>query len=349
MITTSRLPGFYELTRSSRVAMIAEAVGLSDAETASLSGGTGLSVDNADQMLGNVVGVYGLPLGIATNFQVNGHDVLVPMVVEEPSIVAAASCAARRARAGGGFQAESDAPVMIAQIQVLDVPDMAQAVQAIAAARAELLLMADTLHPGIVARGGGARDIETRVMEHRRVGPMLVVHILIDVRDAMGANALNTTAEALAPRVAELTRGRVNLRILSNLADHRLVRATCRVSATALDRDIEKGRRIAGFIVEAQALAEIDPYRATTHNKGVMNGISAVAVATGNDWRAIEAGIHAYASLRAGHIALHAQQVALAAGAGAEQVPRIAARLVAEGNIRETRARELLRAAEAVV
>ena len=294
MSVSSRLPGFYQLSTEERLARVAKAVGLSQDEQTALRQG-GLTPDQAASMVENVIGLHSLPFAIAANFQVNGRDVLVPMVVEEPSVVAAASHAARLIRDGGGFQASADEPLMIGQVQLLDVPDLDRAEAAIQDAIPDLLALADRQLPSIVSRGGGARGLETRRLDSR-VGLMLVVHILLDVRDAMGANAINTVAEALAPTLADLSGGRPALRILSNLADRRLARATCRVPHASFNGVNIDGRAVVRGIVEAQALAEADPYRAVTHNKGVMNGIDAVVVATGNDWRAVEAAAHAWAA-----------------------------------------------------
>jgi hydroxymethylglutaryl-CoA reductase len=247
-------------------------------------------------MIENVVGLHGLPLGIAVNFSVNGRDVLVPMVVEEPSVVAGASFTAKLARAGGGFRAITTAPEVIGQLQVLDVADPWSARFDLLAARDELLALADETDPVIVKLGGGARDLEVRVLEQTAVGPMLVVHLIFDCRDAMGANAINTACEVLAPRIEQITGGRVLLRIISNLANRRLARARCTVPVDALTFGDFSGGQVAQGIVEAWAFAAADPYRATTHNKGIMNGVDAVVVATGNDWRAVEAGAHAYAA-----------------------------------------------------
>jgi len=296
MPTTSRLPGFYDLPLEERLRYLAEAASL-DADTASaLGGAAGLVPHQADHMIENVVGVYGLPLGVAVNFVVNGREVLVPMAIEEPSVVAGASFMARLARAGGGFRAETTAPEMIAQMQVLDVPDPEAAREALLAEKAGILEEADQVDAVLRRLGGGARDLEVRLLPETPVGPMVIVHLIYDTRDAMGANAANTTAERLAPRVERITGGRVHLRILSNLADRRLARATCRIPATALAFGEFAGETVRDGIVEAWAFAAVDPYRAATHNKGIMNGVDAVVIATGNDWRAVEAGAHAYAA-----------------------------------------------------
>ena len=293
---SSRIAGLYRLDPSERIARVAEAAGLSAEALAALSGQNGLTLEQADRMIENVVAVHGLPLGIATNLQVNGRDVLIPMAIEEPSVVAGLSFAAKLAREGGGFEAGSDPPRMIGQIQILDVPSLADARERILAAKAALLELANARDPVLVRLGGGAQDLQVRLLNETTVGPMLVVHLVHDVRDAMGANAVNTACEAIAPELERLSRGRVGLRILSNLADQRLARAHCRVPARSLAMEGLRPAEGVQRILEAHAFAEADPYRATTHNKGIMNGIDAVALATGNDWRAIEAGAHAYAA-----------------------------------------------------
>jgi len=389
--------------------------------------GAGLSVDQANQMIENVVGLHALPLGIAPNFLVNGRDYLVPMVIEEPSVVAAAAFMAKIVRQGGGFFTCSTEPVMIAQMQLLDVPDPWAARFDLLCQKQRLLELANQTDPVVVSLRGGARDVEVRVFPDTELGPMLVIHLLYDTRDAMGANTVNTAAEALTPLVEEITGGRVHLRILSNLADRRLARAKCSIPAQALAFGEYSGEEVVRGIVEAHVFAAHDPYRAATHNKGIMNGIDAVALACGQDWRAIEAGAHAYAArdgryvplsswaqdregnlvgtlelplavgtvggatrvhpgarvalkllrvqsarelaevmaavglaqnlgaLRAlstegiqrGHMTLHARQVAMAAGATADQVPALAARLVREGKVRIDRAQEILAEMEA--
>jgi hydroxymethylglutaryl-CoA reductase len=293
---SSRLAGFYKQSSGARVEEVAGWAGLNKQEIAVLRGAMGLSLERADQMIENVVGLHALPLGIAVNFLVNGRDVLVPMVIEEPSVVAGASLAAKLARAGGGFSARTTPPEMVGQIQVLDIADPWSARFDVLAAREELLARANETDPVLVKLGGGARDLQGRVLDHTAVGPMLVLHLIFDCRDAMGANAVNSACEALAPRIEQITGGRVLLRILSNLADRRLAHARCTVPADALAFGSFSGQDVVQGIVEAWAFAAADPYRATTHNKGIMNGIDAVVVATGNDWRAVEAGAHAYAA-----------------------------------------------------
>ncbi len=290
---TSRLSGFYQKSVAERTAIIARWADLSPEEVAVLH--EGLSVAQADKMIENVVGRYSLPLGIGTNFLINGREYLVPMVVEEPSVVAAVSYAAKLARAGGGFVAGSTEPIMIAQIQLLGVADSVQAAAAIQAAKSALLAQANT-SPSIAQRGGGPVDIETRYLPDTPTGPMLIVHLLFDVRDAMGANAVNTAAEAIAPTLERLSGGRALLRILSNLTDRRRAWAEVKIPAAAFGVLDFPGEQAIEGIAQANAFAVADPYRAATHNKGILNGIDAVALATGNDWRAIEAGAHAYAA-----------------------------------------------------
>lgn len=421
-MVSSRVSGFYNWTLEERLAWVARWAGLTDDEVASLRDASALSLEQANRMIENVVGRYALPLGVALNFQVNGRDVLVPMAVEEPSVVAGASFAAKLARARGGFRTESTPPEMIGQIQVLDLADLEEARAAVLAARDQILSRANQVDPVIRRLGGGARSLEARVLPETPAGPMLVIHLIYDCRDAMGANAVNTACEALAPLIEDLTGGRVGLRILSNLADRRLARAECVVPAEALAFDDFTGEQVVRGIVEAWAFAAADPYRAATHNKGILNGVDAVAIATGQDWRAIEAGAHAYAArlgrytslstweqdehgdlvgwlemplavgvvggatrshptvraalkllrvetgqelaeimaavglaqnlaaLRAlategiqkGHMALHARQVAMAAGAAGEEIDQVARQMVADGTVRPDRAEALV-------
>ncbi len=302
MSCSSRLPGFYKLPLAERRKLLADKLGLDAAHTALLSAAL-LDEETADHMVENVVGVYGLPLGIGLNFQINGRDFLVPMCVEEPSVVAAASNAARMVRAGGGFVAEADDPIMISQVQLVNVRDTVHAKKRIEAHTAELLESCNRACPSLVARGGGARGIEVRVLEAEtpaRAG-MMAVHLHVDVRDAMGANLVNTIAEAVADRLAELADAQTGLRILSNLADRRCVRVKARIPVAELANGEHDGERVRDGIVSASRFAELDPYRAATHNKGIMNGVDAVAIATGNDWRGVEAGAHAFAATRGAH------------------------------------------------
>ncbi|MEX1019074.1 MAG: hydroxymethylglutaryl-CoA reductase, degradative [Litorilinea sp.] len=423
---TSRLRGFYEKSVADRVAILADYADLDADEVTRLR--DALSLEQADHMVENVVGLYALPLGIGANFLINGRDYLIPMVIEEPSVIAAVSYAARLARHGDGFVTGSTPPIMIGQVQLLDVPDMDAACAALTAAKAEILALANT-SPTIARLGGGPVDLELRPLSQTQAGPMLIVHLLFDTRDAMGANAVNTAVETIAPRLEQLSGGRALLRILSNLADRRRAWATVAISLDVLGTSGAGGESVDGVavgqaIAAANAFAVADPYRAATHNKGIMNGIDAVALATGNDWRSLEAGAHAYAArtghyqaltqwqvdsdnatltgrlelplavgtvggttrahplaqvalkilgvasarelaevmaavglaqnlaaLRAlatdgiqrGHMALHARQVAIAAGATGTQVDRIAEQLAREGEIRVERAQALIR------
>ena len=293
MNRTSRLSGFYQLNVEERTRIVAQWAGLTPEDISVLQRDPAL--DQADRMIENVISTYALPLGIAVNFLINSRDYLIPMAIEEPSVVAGASFAASLARQGGGFETTSTDPLMIGQIQVLDLPDPWRARFDLLASKARVLDLANQQDPVIVGLGGGVRDLEARVFPHSPAGPMLVLHLLYDVRDAMGANTVNTACEAVAPLVEAITGGRVVLRILSNLADRRLAQARCAIPPQAFTRDEFAGETVVQRILEAHALAVVDPYRATTHNKGIMNGIDAVVVATGNDWRAIEAGAHAYA------------------------------------------------------
>ena len=259
-------------------------------------GKTSLTLDQAQHMIENAVGIHPLPLGIAVNFLVNGRDVLIPMAVEEPSIIAGASFMEKLARAGGGFWASSDPPEMIGQMQVVDIPDVYHARQTIMDKRDSLLEETTQIDQVLYRLGGGPRDLAVRVIEESPIGPFLVVHLIYDVRDAMGANAVNTACEHLAPFIESITGGRVHLRILSNLADLRLARSRCTIPLDSLAFAEYSAEEVRDGIISAYAFAVADPYRAATHNKGIMNGIDAVVIATGNDWRAVEAGAHAYAA-----------------------------------------------------
>jgi hydroxymethylglutaryl-CoA reductase len=293
----SRLGGFYQLNPFERLQAVRSFDGLNDEDLRQLHGGNGaLTVERADKMIENVVGTFNLPLGIATNFRVNGRDVLIPMVVEEPSIVAGASYAAKLVREGGGFHASSTEPLMIGQVQLVKVPDAARARYDILSRSEEIIALANRQSSSLLALGGGAKELEAHIFEASPMGPMLVVHLIIDCRDAMGANAINTMAEAVAPLLEEISGGRAYLRILSNLSDRRLARARAIVPAKVLARDGITGEEVIEGILWAYSFAAVDPYRATTHNKGILNGIDPVLIATGNDWRAIEAGAHAYAA-----------------------------------------------------
>jgi hydroxymethylglutaryl-CoA reductase len=303
-MASSRIPGFYNLPLDDRLAALARTSGLFPADLAAFTLAGGLTPQAADPMIENVIGVHALPLGVALNFIVNGREVLIPMAIEEPSVVAGASFMAKLARAGGGFTAEADAPLMIGQMQVLDAPDLMTASMKLLENKAELLAEADTVDPILQKLGGGARSLEVRIIEASPIGAFLVIHLIYDVRDAMGANAVNTACEKLAPRVEQITGGRVHLKILSNLADRRLARARCTIPLNELAFDRlggsetrpYTGEQVRDGIIAAWAFAAADPYRAATHNKGIMNGVDAAVIATGNDWRAVEAGAHAYAA-----------------------------------------------------
>lgn len=291
----SRLPGFYNLPLAERQAKLAGLGLVSEAELAALAG-DGLKPEAADHMIENVVGTHNLPLGVALNFVVNGREVLVPMAIEEPSVVAGASFMAKLAVATGGFRASADEPEMIGQMQLLDVGDLDKATAAIENTKQDLLSEVAEIDPVLKKLGGGPGGLEVRRITDSPIGPFLVLHLIYNVRDAMGANAVNTACEKLAPRIEELTGGRVHLRILSNLADHRLARAECTIKLSELAFGDFSAEAVRDGIIEAWAFAVADPYRAATHNKGIMNGVDAVVIATGNDWRAVEAGAHAYAA-----------------------------------------------------
>ena len=416
---SSRIPGFYKLTVEERLEKVSQFAELNEEEKLCFlkNGDLSLAIDKeiADRMIENVIGIYELPLGIATNFLINGKDYLIPMAIEETSVVAAASNAARIARVRGGFEAEASDQVMIGQVQLLHVPDIEKAINNILKARENLLEVANRQDKVLVSLGGGAKD-----RENWRFGKdeMLVVHLLVDVKDAMGANAVNTMVEAIAPLLEEITGGKARLKITSNLADRRLARARAVFYKEAMG-----GEDVVDAFLEGYRFALLDPYRAATHNKGIMNGIDAVAIATGNDWRAIEAGAHAYAArdgtykpltrywkdddgnlvgeielpiavgvvggavsihkkaqicrkilgvktakelamilasvglaqnfaallalstvgIQKGHMELHAQNIAVMAGAKGNQIDEIAQRMIKEGKIRLDRAKELMK------
>lgn len=290
------VPTLRDLPPERRRERVAEAAAMSDEHRRALAGEGALPLSVANGMIENVIGRFELPLGVATNFLVNGRDHLVPMAVEEPSVVAAASHMAKLARGCGGFTATSTAPVMRAQVQVLGLTDPFAARARLLAAREELIAAANARDKVLIGLGGGCKDVEVHVFEVTPVGAMVVLHLLVDVRDAMGANTVNTMAEMIAPLVEKISGGQIRLRILSNLADLRLTTASVRLTSDALTTKTLDGAEVARGVVEACALALVDPYRAATHNKGIMNGIDPVVVATGNDWRAIEAGAHAFAA-----------------------------------------------------
>src|SRR6195952_3584686 len=297
----SRLPNFRSLTPAQRIEHVARVSGLTDDEVALLSKPGALSVDRANGMVENVIGTFELPFGIGGNFQINGKDYLVPMVVEEPSVVAAASFMAKLAREGGGFEASSTGPLMRAQVQVLGITDPYGARQALLKHRGEILEVANSRDKILIGLGGGCKDIEIHVFPDTPRGAMIVMHLIVDVRDAMGANTVNTMAEAVSPLVEKLTGGTVRLRILSNLADLRLARARVRITPEALTTKERSGAEIIEGVIDAYTFAMVDPYRAATHNKGIMNGVDPVIVATGNDWRAVEAGARASTSRKGGY------------------------------------------------
>ncbi len=416
MHKASKLSGFYKLSPEKRLKIVRELAGLSKEEAELLRKTGALELKQANRMIENVIGTTELPLGVATNFLINNRDYLIPMAIEEPSVVAAASNAAKMARSGGGFFTESTPPIMVGQIQLTDVKNPKKAREKILKAKKRILAKANEQDPILVKLGGGAKDIEVRVLT-THLGPMTIIHLLIDVRDAMGANVINTMCEAVAPLIEELTGGRVFLRIVSNLATYRLARVKAVFTKEALG-----GEEVVDGILQAYAFAAADPYRCATHNKGVMNGIIAVALATANDTRALEAGAHTYAAMggaykplthwertvegnlsgrielpvavgtiggatavhpvakicrkilgvqsarelgevmatvglaqnlaamralatvgiQAGHMKLHARNIAATAGAKGELIDKVAARLVEERKIRLDRAKEIL-------
>ncbi len=286
---SSEISGLYRLSPSERLRFVKDYAGLTDEEVALLSNTGSLQMDMADRMIENVIGVMPIPLGIGVNFLVNGRDYLIPMAIEEPSVVAAASYAAKMARDGGGFYASSTPPVMIGQVQIVDVKDPYATKLRIIQHKEEILKKANEQDPVLVSAGGGARDVGVKIVKTTQ-GPMVITELLVDCRDAMGANAVNTMAEAIGPMLEQIAHGHVLLRIISNLAVGRLARAWCTVPKKSVG-----GEEVVDAIVDACAFAAADPYRAATHNKGILNGIIAVILATCNDHRAIEAGSHAYA------------------------------------------------------
>jgi hydroxymethylglutaryl-CoA reductase len=416
MTRTSAISGFYKLSPQERIDIVAKFAKLSSEDRDILKQTGGLTLEQADQMVENAIGMIQTPLGIAVNFLINGKDYLVPMAVEEPSVIAAASNAAKIARVKGGFTTTSTESLMIGQMQILDVKKPKAAQANIIQRKDEILTLANQQDPVLVSFGGGAKDLEVHLIPSD-VGLMVVVHLLVDAKDAMGANAVNTMVEALTHLMEEITQGRVLLRILSNLAIHRLARAQALFSKEKL------GEEVISRILEAGAFAEADPFRATTHNKGVMNGVTALMLATGNDTRAIEAGAHAYAAIKGkygslthwertphgdlkgtielpmavgiiggaikinpvaklslrilgiktarelaevaaalglaqnfaairalategiqkGHMALHARNIAVMAGAKGNEIAQVVQALIKEGKIKQTRAEEILK------
>ena len=300
-VDDSRLSGFYKLSVEDRRTKVAQLSGLSSEEIDALASHGELSEVAADRMIENVIGTMSLPVGVATNFVIDGKSYLIPFCVEESSVVAAASNMAKRCLSNGGFKTNNDDPVMIAQIQVLDLPNVEDAAEAVLTAKYELMAMCNSLPSTMIKLGGGCKDIITRSIDSMS-GRMLIVHLLVDTRDAMGANAVNTMAELVSGKIEEITGGRVHLRILSNLATHRLAKVEATFTPEELSEDgtRENGSKIISGILEAHHFAMADPYRAATHNKGIMNAISAIALACGQDWRAIEAGCHAWAAVEEG-------------------------------------------------
>jgi len=292
---TSQLEGFYKLSPEERLKIVKDFANLNDEEMKIIKNTGSLKLDQANRMIENVIGTIEIPLGIAVNFLINGRDYLIPMAIEEPSVIAAASNAARMARVKGGFRTSSTEPIMIGQIQLTGVKDPSEAEETILSNREKIIEIANEQDPMLVKIGGGAKDLEVRVLDAPS-GPMAIVHLLVDTRDAMGANVVNTMAEAVAPFIEKVTGGSVNLRIVSNLADMRLARAEA-----VFDSGVLGGEKVVDGIIEAYEFADSDPYRCTTHNKGIMNGIVAIALATGNDTRALEAGAHAFAAMKGGY------------------------------------------------
>jgi len=296
-VDSSRLEGFYKLSVSERREMLAGIAGLTPEQVEAWSSSGELSEDSADRMIENVIGTYSLPIGVATNFIIDGEHYLIPFVLEEPSVVAAASNMAKRCHSKGGFKSDNDDPVMIGQIQVVGCEDPEAARASILQNSAELMKSCNSVDPILVKFGGGCRDIQARIIETDS-GPMVIVHILVDCRDAMGANAVNTMAETIAPKVEGLTGGTVILRIISNLAVHRLARVSAVFTPEEMSDkgDASQGSEVIDGVLQAYHFAKADPFRATTHNKGIMNAISPIAIACGQDWRAVESGAHSYAA-----------------------------------------------------
>ncbi|HEY3320119.1 MAG TPA: hydroxymethylglutaryl-CoA reductase, degradative [Planctomycetota bacterium] len=291
---SSRFPGFYKLSVAERLDKLDAWHPLTPEEKARLRGQS-LPLDKADMMIENVVGTFAMPLGVAVNFTINGKDYLVPMAIEETSIVAAAGNSAQLIRENGNLTAKCEATVMEGQIQLTDVPDIAKAINVINEAKARLLGIANEQDRMLVSLGGGARDLYCRKLETEG-GPMLIIHLAVDVRDAMGANAVNTMLETLGPLIADMAKGDLHLQIITNLCDKSLTRARFEINVDCLKWSKFTGKQVAERLVRAYQFADADPYRATTHNKGVMNGIDGILIATGNDWRAVEAACHAYAA-----------------------------------------------------
>ena len=295
---SSRIPGFYKMTIEERKQRIIELCGMEPETADQLNGKPSLPEETADNMIENVIGTFGLPFAVGLNFNINEKDYIIPMAVEEASIVASASFIAKIVRDAGGFKAESTERVMIGQVQVVGCEDFEQAKKQVEANKDMLIKAANDAYPSLVKRGGGAEDLDVRILDEgaSAYSKMLVVHLYVNTCDAMGANIINTMAESIAPVVEHLTQGKVYLRILSNYADRCLAKATCVIPPHLLESDGFTGEEVRDGVIHAYEFARMDPYRAVTHNKGIMNGIDPVIIATGNDWRAVEAGAHAYAA-----------------------------------------------------
>ena len=296
-VDNSRLSGFYKLSVPERRAMLAELAGLSEEQVQAWADAE-LDEGTADRMIENVIGRYSLPIGVATNFIIDGEHYVIPFVVEEASVVAAASNMAKRCQKNGGFTSNNTDPVMIGQIQVVGCEDPVASREAILASKEELIQSCNDVDPILVKFGGGCKDVEARIIETDS-GPMIIVHILVDCRDAMGANAVNTMAETIAPRIESISGGTVILRIISNLAVHRLARVSATFTPEEMSDsgdDATRGAEVIDGVLQAYHFAAADPFRATTHNKGIMNAISPIAIACGQDWRAVESGAHSYAA-----------------------------------------------------
>ena len=297
-VENSRIEGFYKLSVAERRKKIAEIGGLSEEHILALADSGELSEDAADRMIENVIGTYSLPIGVATNFVIDDEHFVIPFVLEEPSVVAAASNMAKRCLDNGGFKSDNDDPIMIGQIQIVNCENPESARDSIIREKNNLIKMCNEVDPILVKFGGGCKDIEVKIIDTDS-GQMVIMHILVDCRDAMGANAVNTMAESIAPKIEEITGGTVILRIISNLAIHRLARVSAIFTPREMSdsgNDSESGREVIEGVIQAYHFAKADPFRATTHNKGIMNAISAVAIACGQDWRAIESGAHSFAS-----------------------------------------------------
>jgi hydroxymethylglutaryl-CoA reductase len=289
MKKTSQISGFYKLTPKERLRIVRDFADLTEQEVKIIETSSTLNIELADRMIENVIGTFSLPLGVAMNFRINKKDYIIPMAIEEPSVVAAATYAAKMARKKGGFFTSSTDPIMIGQIQAVNIKDPFAAKIKILSEKNQIIKKANDQDPMLVSVGGGAKDLEVKIID-TKTGPMVITELLVDCRDAMGANAVNTMAEAVAPIIERITGGRVYLRIISNLAVKRLARAY-----VVVDKEVLGGEEVVNGIIEAYNFAAADPYRAATHNKGILNGIIGVVIVTGNDHRAIEAGAHAYA------------------------------------------------------